>query len=234
MPLGRIYQAPAVATVSRNTPVYGYNGLKAVNNSDLVITGRAVRSKSSKSPSPASSSSTKINVKPKKSTERSVSVNKTVNRKSPSPLKSVKQNTSTASKNTKDTQDKEEENQVNNNSETVNSKSDEDNSGNARVNGMCNGHTTNGRDKSWSPEVADNNSASNSDRISLHNNNSGATNDSADISSHDIQNNKVLLKNTEDETCKTGNNKDQAIQVGDLRHVKSIKSDKNMYLETFH
>jgi len=214
MPLGRIYQAPAVATVSRNTPVYGYNGLKAVNNSDLVITGRAVRSKSSKSPSPASSSSTKINVKPKKSTERSVSVNKTVNRKSPSPLKSVKQNTSTASKNTKDTQDKEEENQVNNNSETVNSKSDEDNSGNARVNGMCNGHTTNGRDKSWSPEVADNNSASNSDRISLHNNNSGATNDSADISSHDIQNNKVLLKNTEDETCKTGNNKDQAIQNG--------------------
>jgi len=214
MPLGRIYQAPAVATVSRNTPVYGYNGLKAVNNSDLVITGRAVRSKSSKSPSPASSSSTKINVKPKKSTERSVSVNKTVNRKSPSPLKSVKQNTSTASKNTKDTQDKEEENQVNNNSETVNSKSDDDNSGNARVNGMCNGHTTNGRDKSWSPEVADNNSASNSDRISLHNNNSGATNDSADISSHDIQNNKVLLKNTEDETCKTGNNKDQAIQNG--------------------
>jgi len=203
-----------VATVSRNTPVYGYNGLKAVNNSDLVITGRAVRSKSSKSPSPASSSSTKINVKPKKSTERSVSVNKTVNRKSPSPVKSVKQNTSTSSRNIKDTQDKEQENQVNNNSDTVNSKSDDDNSENARVNGMCNGHTTNGRDKSWSPEVADNNSARTSDRISLHNNNSGATNDSADISSHDIQNNKVLSKNTEDETCKTGNNKDQMIQNG--------------------
>jgi len=50
MPLGRIYQAPT--TVARNTPVFGYNGLKSVSNSDLVITGQAVRSKKSKSPSP--------------------------------------------------------------------------------------------------------------------------------------------------------------------------------------
>ena len=51
MPLGRIYQAPT--TVARNTPVFGYNGLKSVSNSDLVITGQAVRNKKSKSPSPS-------------------------------------------------------------------------------------------------------------------------------------------------------------------------------------
>ena len=51
MPLGRIYQAPT--TVARNTPVFGYNGLKSVSNSDLVITGQAVRAKKSKSPSPS-------------------------------------------------------------------------------------------------------------------------------------------------------------------------------------
>ena len=50
MPLGRLYQAPT--TVARNTPVFGYNGLKSVSNSDLVITGQAVRAKKSKSPSP--------------------------------------------------------------------------------------------------------------------------------------------------------------------------------------
>ena len=51
MPLGRLYQAPT--TVARNAPVFGYNGLKSVSNSDLVITGQAVRNKKSKSPSPA-------------------------------------------------------------------------------------------------------------------------------------------------------------------------------------
>ena len=54
MPLGRVYQAPpVVAAVPRNTPIYGINGLKSVSNSDLVITGRAVRSKQSKSKSPS-------------------------------------------------------------------------------------------------------------------------------------------------------------------------------------
>ena len=55
MPLGRLYQAPT--TVARNTPVFGYNGLKSVSNSDLVITGQAVRAKKSKSPSPGGASS---------------------------------------------------------------------------------------------------------------------------------------------------------------------------------
>merc|ERR1711962_1052130 len=52
MPVGRVYQAPP-ATVPRNAPVFGYNGLKSVSNSDLVITGQAVRAKKSKSPSPS-------------------------------------------------------------------------------------------------------------------------------------------------------------------------------------
>jgi len=49
MPLGRIYQPPAVP---RNTPVYRYNGVKAANTSQLVVTGKAVRPLKSKSPSP--------------------------------------------------------------------------------------------------------------------------------------------------------------------------------------
>jgi hypothetical protein len=59
MPVGRIYQAPAL-TVPRQTPVYGFNGIKAAavvasatvnHNPELIITGRSVRNKS-KSPSP--------------------------------------------------------------------------------------------------------------------------------------------------------------------------------------
>jgi len=55
MPVGRVYQAPTTTlnTVSRNTPVYGFNGIKTVSNSDLVITGKAVRSTKSKSKSPS-------------------------------------------------------------------------------------------------------------------------------------------------------------------------------------
>ena len=54
MPVGRVYQAPTTLnTVSRNTPVYGFNGIKTVSNSDLVITGKAVRSTKSKSKSPS-------------------------------------------------------------------------------------------------------------------------------------------------------------------------------------
>ena len=51
MPVGRVYQAPATtgATVARNVPVFGYNGLKSVSNTDLVITGKAVAKKKSKS-----------------------------------------------------------------------------------------------------------------------------------------------------------------------------------------
>ena len=54
MPVGRVYQAPTTLnTVARNTPVYGFNGIKTVSNSDLVITGKAVRSTKSKSKSPS-------------------------------------------------------------------------------------------------------------------------------------------------------------------------------------
>jgi hypothetical protein len=60
MPVGRIYQAPAL-TVPRQTPVYGFNGIKAAavvasatvsHNPELIITGRSVRNNKSKSPSP--------------------------------------------------------------------------------------------------------------------------------------------------------------------------------------
>ena len=54
MPLGRVYQAPAVP-VPRNTPVYKPNGLKAVTNAELVVTGKAVRPPKAKSPSPVPS-----------------------------------------------------------------------------------------------------------------------------------------------------------------------------------
>lgn len=59
MPVGRVYQAPTTLnTVSRNTPVYGFNGIKTVSNTDLVITGKAVRSTKSKSKSPSPSLNT--------------------------------------------------------------------------------------------------------------------------------------------------------------------------------
>ena len=60
MPVGRIYQAPAL-TVPRQTPVYGFNGIKAAAvvasatisyNPELMVTGRSVRNNKSKSPSP--------------------------------------------------------------------------------------------------------------------------------------------------------------------------------------
>ena len=62
MPVGRIYQAPAVAnTIKRNPPVFGMTGLKSVSNSDLVITGKAVRSNKSKSKSPSPQNKTPEN-----------------------------------------------------------------------------------------------------------------------------------------------------------------------------
>ena len=93
MPLGRVYQAPpVVAAVPRNTPIYGINGLKSVSNSDLVITGRAVRSKQSKSKSPSPAPG-KPSVKTNKTSYSSVTTkpslpsatNKVTQKKSPSP-----------------------------------------------------------------------------------------------------------------------------------------------------
>ena len=78
MPVGRIYQAPT--TVPRNTPVFGYNGLKSVSNSDLVITGKAVRSKKSKSKSPSPPTRTLST-----STKLLSTSNRNLNRKSKSP-----------------------------------------------------------------------------------------------------------------------------------------------------
>jgi len=72
MPLGRIYQPPPSmgggTTVARNTPVYGHRGIKAsttVSNTDLVVTGKAVRNRTSKSPSPAISLQISRNIKEK-------------------------------------------------------------------------------------------------------------------------------------------------------------------------
>ncbi len=59
--MGRIYQAPAL-TVPRQTPVYGFNGIKAATavvsapSSSLAVAGRSGGRKS-KSPSPQLSNS---------------------------------------------------------------------------------------------------------------------------------------------------------------------------------
>jgi hypothetical protein len=66
MPVGRIYQAPAL-TVPRQTPVYGFNGIKSATataaavvsapSSSLAIAGRSGGGRKSKSPSPQLSNS---------------------------------------------------------------------------------------------------------------------------------------------------------------------------------
>lgn len=108
MPVGRVYQAPSTGTsVARNTPVFGYNGIKSVSNSELVVTGKAVRSKnSSKSPSPPSVKS--LSTSKLSTSNKNLSSN---HRKSPSPGKSVRLKTSTAKNDHKENDDSE----VNNN-----------------------------------------------------------------------------------------------------------------------
>jgi len=198
MPLGRIYQAPAVATVARNTPVYGYNGLKSVNNSDLVITGKAVRSKNSKSPSPSS----KTTPKPKNPSEKpsTLSTTRAVPRKSPSPGKSVKQNTS---KTIKSKREKEQDNRVNNNqdnnddnTEVKDTSEKSDNATPVVLNG-------NNREKSWSPE------RSNHDRVesSEDNNISNECKNEyqTDNNAHDEENNEVVTKDSDKDKHTNGN-----------------------------
>jgi len=199
MPLGRIYQAPAVATVARNTPVYGYNGLKSVNNSDLVITGKAVRSKNSKSPSPSSKTSSKPKVSNEKSSSLSTSTTRTVSRKSPSPGKSVKQNTA---KTIKSKREKEQDNKVNNNQYTTEEKSEtkdsSDNSDTKTV--VCNG---NGRAKSWSPERSNDDKAGST--VDDDNSNECKITSETDNSAHDEENNEVITKHSHNEKLTNGN-----------------------------
>ena len=67
--MGRLYQAPAL-TVPRQTPVYGFNGIKAAavvasatinHNPDLVVSGRSLPRSKSKSPSPQLSTTSNNN-----------------------------------------------------------------------------------------------------------------------------------------------------------------------------
>jgi len=208
MPLGRIYQAPAVATVARNTPVYGYNGLKSVNNSDLVITGKAVRSKNSKSPSPSSKPSTKPKISNEKPTTLSATTARTVSRKSPSPGKSVKQN---ASKTIKSKKEKEQDNKVNNNQEDKrDTKDSSDKSDDNTKTVVCNGN--NGRDKSWSPEHSNDHKV----ESTIDENNSNECNNTyeTDNSAHDEENNEVIPKNSHDEKLTNGNAEVSIVENG--------------------
>ena len=124
MPVGRVYQAPSTggATVARNTPVFGYNGIKSVSNSDLVITGKSVRSKTnSKSPSPPVKTVTKV------------SSNKNLSRKSPSPGKTVRlKNTKNAKSN--NATDKENDDNLVNNNQDVRDKIDKNGATQSYVN----------------------------------------------------------------------------------------------------
>ena len=140
MPVGRVYQAPAVANpVSRNPQVFGCNGLKSVSNSDLVITGKAVRSKKSKSKSPSPPSKTPGRNNKTNPTETKLTVtnsNRNNNRKSPSPTKPVKLKNSTNI--TKERRDK-----VNNNNNNSVENTEDDNKEKVTEdkisNGLCNG-----------------------------------------------------------------------------------------------
>ena len=106
MPVGRIYQAPAL-TVPRQTPVYGFNGIKAAAvvasatisyNPELMVTGRSVRNQKSKSPSPLLNNNSNNNnnnnnsghnsaartVKPRTGTSRVRATSKTAQRRAAS------------------------------------------------------------------------------------------------------------------------------------------------------
>jgi len=220
MPLGRIYQAPAVATVSRNTPVYGYNGLKSVNNSDLVITGKAVRSKNSKSPSPAS----KTALKPKISNDKSssVSTNRTVSRKSPSPGKSVKQSTSKTIKIIKDKKDK--DNKVNNNVESTNGKSENLKSSANSLNGDCNGDIDHKKEKSWSPELTTDDKVESTDNKYT---NGCETEDKTDNGAHDEENNAIDAKEIECETLTNGNVEAHQLQNGHEKEESPVEESSS-------
>ena len=152
MPVGRVYQAPSTgSTVARNTPVFGYNGIKSVSNSELVVTGKAVRSKnSSKSPSPPSIKSSSTS-KLSSGSNKNLSSN---HRKSPSPGKSVRLKTSTA-KNVKQTDHKENDEIEVNNNDAVKHKDNcyEENSVTLQNN---NNHSTNGYSSSGSGSSSEN------------------------------------------------------------------------------
>jgi len=208
MPLGRIYQAPAVATVSRSTPVYGFNGLKSVNNSDLVITGKAVRSKNSKSPSPSSKTSPKPKISNEKT--RSVSTTRTVNRKSPSPGKSLKSNTT---KTIKISKEKEKDNTVNNNLNNTDNKSESSDKSEIIPNGVSNGH--NDKEKSWSPERSNDDKVESTDNNEIDNKCKDEC--QTDNSAHDVENNEVDEvdnKNSENENPTNGNVEAPKLQNG--------------------
>jgi len=208
MPLGRIYQAPAVATVSRSTPVYGFNGLKSVNNSDLVITGKAVRSKNSKSPSPSSKTSPKPKISNDKT--RSVSTTRTVNRKSPSPGKSLKSNTT---KTIKSSKEKEKDNTVNNNLNNTDNKSESTDKSEIIPNGVSNGH--NDKEKSWSPERSNDDKVESTDNNEIDNKCKDEC--QTDNSAHDVENNEVDEvdnKNSENENPTNGNVEAPKLQNG--------------------
>ena len=119
--------------------MFGCNGLKSVSNSDLVITGKAVRSKKSKSKSPSPPSKTPGRNNKTNPTETKLTVtnsNRNNNRKSPSPTKPVKLKNSTNI--TKERRDK-----VNNNNNNSVENTEDDNKEKVTEdkisNGLCNG-----------------------------------------------------------------------------------------------
>ena len=153
MPVGRVYQAPAVAnTFSKNPQVFG-----SVSNSDLVITGRAVRSNKSKSKSPSPPSKTPGRTSKLNSSENKTAVsnsNRNHYRKSHSPAKPVKLNNSSTNKERKD--------KVNNNIGL--------NSGEKISNGLSNREEVGQRDQTPTTDYSDSNENNTSQSKSINGN----------------------------------------------------------------